>query len=129
LNTYYSSYYATYTGGGIHTVNLFVNTKLNIVDRDNPVVFYGVIGLGPSFFFNDAFSYSYTYPYSGGGSSPGYSETDFALRFGLGIDIHLGKGMAIFVESNGIGTFVSQYVSSTSSMVYSTGTVGLKLDN
>ena len=115
----------TTSGGGIHLLNFRINGKFNFTNRDNPVVFYGIAGVGPAFLTTDAFS---AIGPGGSGSAPGFSETDFGFRFGLGIDIRMSKGLFMTVQSDGVGTAVSQQVDTQGSITTSLFTVGLRAD-
>jgi hypothetical protein len=61
-------------------------------------------------------------------ATPALSETDFALRFGIGIDIKLGSGTYLFIESNGVDAMVSKRVASEGYMTYNMSHVGLMLN-
>lgn len=132
LDMDYSSFPFTYTypgltttGGGIHLLNFRANAKFNFTDRDNPVVFYGMAGVGPTVLTTDTFTASGP---GGMGRAEGFSETDLSFRLGLGIDIRMGKDLYLIAESNGVGTFVSQQVTSQGSITTSLFSVGLRID-
>jgi tetratricopeptide (TPR) repeat protein len=102
LSQYDWNYVTGYTLITIPTLTFLGNAKFNIVNGDNPVVFYGILGLGPSFYFGS------------------YSQTYLALRFGLGLDIRLNPGLAL--------TFEFDLVSPTSNPVYEFSSYGLKFE-
>lgn len=132
LDMDYSSFPFTYTypgvtttGGGIHLLNFRANAKFNFTDRDNPVVFYGMAGVGPTVATTDTFTA--TGP-GGTGNAAGFSETDMSFRLALGIDIRMSKNLYMTVESSGLGTFTSQQLSSQGSITTSLFSVGLRID-
>lgn len=120
----------TLSGGGIHTLMFLVNGKFILIGQGNPVAFYLIAGLGPSEFISDALT--------GTNNSTGqtatetttaFSETDFALRLGIGIDIRLNNGIALYLESNGVDTFVSPRVTSDGYISNGMFSLGMKFDN
>ncbi|HEY5039835.1 MAG TPA: outer membrane beta-barrel protein, partial [bacterium] len=112
------------TGGGIQIISFLGNAKFNFVASNNPVVFYGIAGLGPEVFLEDA-----KYSTSVSATAPAYSEVDLALRLAIGIDIKLSPGLALAIENNSIETFVSQTLSNTGTFSRDNFSIGLKMDN
>ncbi len=84
-------------GGAIRIGTLFANARLRFIAEDNPVVPYFIGGLGGATVTQDSFTLN------GSTLISSTSNTNGALRVGLGIDIKLNKGFALFVEDNGIG--------------------------
>jgi opacity protein-like surface antigen len=117
----------SWTGGDFHTAMGLVNGKFILVNADNPVPLYIIVGIGGAEFTADTLTGTNI---STGNTVtvPGLSETDFAFRFGFGVDIRLDKGLYLTVESNGVDTFVSQSVSD-SQLVNSQFGVGMRFDN
>lgn len=116
-----------YSGGGSHILAFLLNGKFIFVDAGNPVLFYGIVGLGPAIFIEDGIS-------GQGYNGPGYSEVDVALRLGIGIDVRLNSNIALTLESNGVDTFVSPNVYDSPAgganvFTNSLFNVGLKFDN
>jgi hypothetical protein len=117
----------TYSGGGIHLATLLGNIKFKFIAEDNPVIPYIIFGLGPSQFTSDALTATNGIN-TATSNATAMSETDFALRFGLGIDIKLSKGTYLSIETNGMDGFTSDKVSSQGYMTYNMGRLGMKLD-
>jgi len=118
----------TVTGGGLHALMPMINGKFVFVNADNPVLFYGLVGLGPCFYFRDALSVNGV-----GAYSPGYSEVDLGFRTGLGIDIKLGNKIYLTMETNDLITTLNDagqigyYYTNTIDM--SRFNMGLRFDN
>ncbi len=116
-----------YSGGSVHTVMFLVNGKFILVGAENPVAFYVITGLGPTDFIIDTLtatniSTSQTQTYTS------TYEADFSLRLGMGIDIKLNKGVALYIESNGVDTFVSQKVATEGYTTNNMFSIGMKFD-
>jgi hypothetical protein len=119
----------TISGGAFHTLMFLVNGKFVLVGADNPVDFYLIAGLGAAIFTSDPLTVTdNSNNQSATESATALTETDLALRFGLGIDIRLTKGFFLTIESNGIDTFVSQEVASNGYLTNNLFTVGLKIN-
>lgn len=132
MDLHYSNFNWNYTvagvttnGGGLNLMDLMVNVRLDFTDRDNPVVFYGLLGAGPSILTIETLTASGP---GGSGAYPGFSETDFGLRLGIGIDVWLVKNLYLTFESNGVDTFTSQKVTTDGYITHSFVNVGLRMD-
>jgi tetratricopeptide (TPR) repeat protein len=89
-------------GGDITDIIATLNAKFRFIPDDNPVVPYGVVGLGLSLYDEaPATVTSLGFPPSSTAYS-GSSSASACFRLALGIDIKLQPGQYIFVESNGI---------------------------
>jgi hypothetical protein len=111
------------TGGEITNVLILVNAKFRFIAEDNPVVPYGVVGLGAAFYNAEPVTIAETsYPFNNA-SSLGLTSSDFAFRLALGIDIKMQPGSYLFIESNGIGTSTG-----LENIVYNVLKLGFKYD-
>jgi hypothetical protein len=117
----------SWNGGDIHTAMGLVNGKFILVNADNPVLLYLIAGIGGTAFTIDTLTGT-NIATGKTASQQGLSETDLAMRFGVGVDIRLDKGLYLTVESNGVDTFVSQAVDE-SALVNSQFGVGMRFDN
>ncbi len=90
-------------GGQITDIVATLNAKFRFIPEDNPVVPYGVVGLGMGFYNEAPATVTSLSPLSTTTYS-GSSSTDACFRLALGVDIKLQPGQYIFVESNGIST-------------------------
>lgn len=111
------------SGGEITNVLILVNAKFRFIPEDNPVVPYGVVGLGAAFFNAEPVTIAEaSYPFNNASSS-GLVSSDFAFRLALGIDIKMQPGSYLFIESNGIGTSTG-----AENIVYNVLKLGFKYD-
>ena len=96
---------ADLNGGSISDITLLINGKFRFISDDNPVVPYGIVGIGISF-YNAQPLYETTggFPPTTTQVTTGLANNEFAFRLALGIDIKLKPGEYVFVESNGLGT-------------------------
>jgi hypothetical protein len=119
----------TLSGGAFHTLTFLVNGKFLLVGAGNPVDFYLITGVGPTEFISDALTGTDNFTgQTATETATQLSELDFALRFGLGIDIRIGNNMFLYLESNGVDTFVSQKVSDQP-LTNNQFSFGMKFDN
>ena len=128
---YYSGTNSSISGGGLHILSLIPNSKFNFTDRDNPVVFYGCVGFGLSWVFEDALTVNYTSP-TGSYTYPGSSNLDWTLSFGIGLEIKLTPGVALTIDNSLVFPIVVPNYNSNSYFYgapdYGQFSLGLKLD-
>ncbi len=115
----------TAVGGNISDTLLMLNVKTRFSPNDDPVVPYGILGLGAAFYHADPvtitgvdFLYLSTVP-----GIADLNTTNFAYRIGLGIDIGLSTQSAIFVEGSYTGTSTG-----STGISYGMAHTGLKLN-
>ncbi len=111
------------TGGALSDALVMVSGKFRFIPEDNPVVPYGVVGLGVAFYNAQPVTVTEeTYPFNVE-SSTGLVSSDFAFRLALGIDIKMQSGSYLFIESNGVGTSTG-----AENIVYDILKIGFKYD-
>lgn len=113
--------------GGIGNLTFLANAKIKFIGEDSPVIPYLIAGFGPSVYLVNTI----TATNANTGISetiPSKSETDFAFRLGLGIDIRLDSGIALFIETNGLATSSSQYLANNETVGFGLGKIGMKFD-
>jgi opacity protein-like surface antigen len=120
----------TVSGGAFHSAMVLLNGKFTLVNVDNPVLLYIVGGIGGAEFSCDSLfvtdnATGQVYIVT----ATALSEIDFAFRLGLGIDIRVGPGVYVTLESNGVDTFVSPAVSTEGPMFNNLLGVGMRFDN
>jgi opacity protein-like surface antigen len=119
----------TFTGGGIHTLTFLFNGRFAF-SNGNPVNFYIITGIGPSEFISDPLTgTNNTTGKTATSNATSISEKDFALSLGIGIDIRLAKSIALYIESTGVDTFVSQKVATEGYLTNGMFSLGMKFDN
>ncbi len=105
---------------GFASWTFFANLKTDITDRDNPVVFYGIGGLGAGLLFNSAVQ-------SNGQSYPADSALCQPFRLGLGMEVRLFKGASLSLEESFLGLFFGS-LPIGSGGGYDLGSLGVKVD-
>jgi hypothetical protein len=101
-----SSRYLTVSGGEYRDGLLLVNGRLKFIAEDNPVVAYGILGIGVSTLTQDAMTSTTS---GGSAATPASSTTSLAGRLGVGIDIKLSGYTSLFLEFDGIGNKTIDY--------------------
>lgn len=102
LDAHYENFPASPAAHDFNDILVMIDGKLRFVTEDNPVVPYGVLGLGANF-YNEQQSFLneppvfVNYPISGGSGVAG------AFRLAGGIDIRLDIKSALFVEYGTVG--------------------------
>lgn len=90
----------TSTGGDVSIAAFLMNARILFTGSDAKVKGYFIGGLGVGFVSVDDYSI-------GDGdltiTSPGHSDSNVALRLGLGLDFRLGSKSWLYLESNGFG--------------------------
>ena len=78
-----------YFAGQGSLFSLLANFRLDFVDPDNPTVFYGIVGLGPTWL-------------------PDYYGTGGSFRFGLGLEFPLTLKTSLTLETDGLVTTLDE---------------------
>lgn len=100
------SQYQTVSGGEYRDGLLLVNGRLKFIPENNPVVPYGILGIGFSTLTEDALTGTDNSGHAV--NTPASTNTSLAGRLGLGLDFKLSGYTAIFLEFDGVG---DKYVS------------------
>jgi len=113
----------TITGGDVASLLVLLNIKSNFANPDNPVSPYIIGGAGISELWNSQATITSNVLNAALVVLPA-AQTDFAFRFGLGVDIILDNGNRLFFETNVIGTISNTAPNTNEADLYEISNLG-----